>query len=48
MSVTDNLLLGGYLHRREKDAVRKRKRDLDAVYGLSRPCSNVARHRRVP
>jgi branched-chain amino acid transport system ATP-binding protein len=34
MSVMDNLLLGGYLHRNEKDAGSKRKRDLDAVYQL--------------
>jgi branched-chain amino acid transport system ATP-binding protein len=34
MSVADNLLLGGYLHRSEKDAVRNRKRDLDSVYQL--------------
>jgi branched-chain amino acid transport system ATP-binding protein len=32
MTVTDNLLLGGYLHRNEKGAASRRKRDLDAIY----------------
>jgi branched-chain amino acid transport system ATP-binding protein len=34
MTVTDNLLLGGYLHRHEKNAGARRKRDLDAVHQL--------------
>ena len=34
MTVTDNLLLGAYLHRHERNAGARRKRDLDAVYRL--------------